>query len=78
MTLDVVQMNVEQSLVYQLRPFVEGWSGGCFYVALMIRAPCISQLEKDAERVSSMNITMSVFTKQNMSEYVYSRNNVEI
>lgn len=76
--LDVVQMNKEQSLVYQLRPFVEGWSGGCFYVALMIRALCISQLEKDAERVSSMNISMSVFTKQNMSEYVYSRNSVEI
>lgn len=44
----------------------------------MICALCISQLEKDAERVSSMNITMSVFTKQSMSEYVYSRNNVEI
>lgn len=44
----------------------------------MIRALCISQLEKDAERVSSMNISMSVFTKQNMSEYVYSRNSVEI
>lgn len=44
----------------------------------MIRALCIAQLEKDAERVSSMNITISVFTKQNMSEYVYSHNSVEI